>query len=275
MVFSIVFSIISAILSVYIYIASGFYQYIYLFFLPLIMFPLIYLLCFGVFIIIVFIWSLFIDKKKETKKVSKLYYWFVKETCFLLVQLSNTKLHITGLEKIDRKKRNLVISNHISNFDPIVSLVGLKLDPIICVSKPSNMKIPIAGAFIHKAGFIPIDRENDRNAAKSIIKATKFIQNNESSVYICPEGTRSKSLELLEFKAGAFKIATRSNAPIVVLAIKNSHKIVKNFPFKRTHVYIDVLEVINPEDYENKNTIEISEYCKSLILENQNKYKEN
>lgn len=71
-------------------------------------------------------------------------------------------------------------------------------------------------------------------------------------------------------KLVAFKIAYYSNSPIVVVSLLNTNKIAKDFPFKRTKVYLDVVDVIYPEDYKEKTTIEISEIVRNEIQEQLN-----
>lgn len=168
----------------------------------------------------------------------------------------------------------LFVSNHTSNFDQIVLLKILKQKPIICITKPENEKIPIMGAFIHKTGYIAIDRENNFNALSSILKGVRYLKSDLANMYVAPEGTRSKAGELLPFKAGAFKIATKAEAPIVVISLLNCNKIHKNFPFKRTHVYMDVINVIYSEEYETMNSVEISDFVRNEINTQLKKRKE-
>lgn len=236
--------------------------------------PLLYLVWFLVYLIILFIWSLFINKKKEINKPNKFYYWMCRQTSAQLVLLSNTKVHVTGLDKIPNDRRVLFVSNHTSNFDQIVLLKILKQKPIICITKPENEKIPIMGAFIHKTGYITIDRENNFNALSSILKGVRYLKSDLADMYVAPEGTRSKTGELLPFKAGAFKIATKAEAPIVVISLLNCNKIHKNFPFKRTHVYMDVINVIYSEEYETMNSVEISDFVRNEINTQLKKRKE-
>ena len=199
--------------------------------------------------------------------INKFYYWILRQTSTQLVLLSNTKVHVTGLDKIPNDKRVLFVSNHTSNFDQIVLLKVLKQKPIICITKPENEKIPIMGAFINKTGY-------NFNALSSILKGVIYLKNDLADMYVAPEGTRSKSGELLPFKAGAFKIATKAEAPIVVISLLNCNKIHKNFPFKRTHVYMDVINVIYSEEYETMNSVEISDFVRNEINTQLKKRKE-
>lgn len=82
--------------------------------------------------------------------------------CYLLTGYGWVRTHVRGLEKLPEPGRFLLVCNHRSMFDPAVIVRKLGKFNISFVSKPSNMKIPIFGAMGYGAGYLPIDRENDR-----------------------------------------------------------------------------------------------------------------
>ena len=113
-----------------------------------------------------------------------------------------------------------------------------------------------------------IDRENPRNAIKTINAASELIVNNEVSVAVYPEGTRSKTKELLPFHNGVFKIAQKSSVPIVILTIQGTENIYKNIPFKKTDVQMKFVSVISEEEVVSMSTSEIGEKVKTILLDN-------
>lgn len=270
MIFSIIFAILSVSIDALIIILTGIYSIWWADLLMVLALPIFYAAIFIVYLLILFIWSLFINKKKDYVNPNKFYYFILKQTCYLLVQFSNSKIYCTGLDKIPNDRKCLIVNNHTSNFDPICIMAALKQSPIICITKPENKKIPICGPFIHRNGFISIDRKSAMKALRSIMRAAKLVEEDKAHICISPEGTRSKTGELLPFKAGSFKTAYYSNSPIVVVSLLNTNKIAKDFPFKRTKVYLDVVDVIYPENYKEKTTIEISEIVRNEIQEQLN-----
>ena len=70
------------------------------------------------------------------------------------------------------------------------------------------------------------------------------------SIGVYPEGTRSKDCRLLPFHNGVFLIAEKTKAPVVVMALRGTEQIHKRCVFRRTHVYLDVLDVITPGELE-------------------------
>lgn len=104
--------------------------------------------------------------------------------------------------------------------------------------------MPIFGRIIRKCCFMAIDRENPKEALKAINRAAGLLKQNAVSIGVYPEGTRSKSGGLLPFHNGVLKIAQKAQVPIVILAIDGTERIAKNFPFWKSTVYLDVIDVI-------------------------------
>lgn len=107
--------------------------------------------------------------------------------------------------------------------------------------------MPIFGRIIRKCCFMAIDRENPKEALKAINRAAGLLKQNAVSIGVYPEGTRSKSGGLLPFHNGVLKIAQKAQVPIVILAIDGTERIAKNFPFWKSTVYLDVIDVIPAE----------------------------
>lgn len=231
-----------------------------------------YIVLFVLYLLILFIISLFIDLEKETTKRSVFFRVFMTQTVVML--LKNARVHIktSGLEKLDGLDRFLIVANHKSNFDPFISISVCPKAELAYICKPSIFKIPIVGGFVHKCFFIPIDRENNREALKTIKRASVLLQEKTASIGVYPEGTRNKDEGLLPFKNGAFKIATRVNAPIVIASTNATEKIAKNFPLKSTKVSFDILRVIYPEEYQSMKTKEIGDIAYNLISEKIKEY---
>ena len=114
---------------------------------------------------------------------------------------------------------------------------------------------------------MPINRENDREALKSILQAVDYLKRDLCSIAVYPEGTRTKTGRLLPFHAGTFKIAQKAKVPVVVAAIQGTENVRKNFPFRRTDVKLDILELIPAEEVTATNTQELSARCRNRIAE--------
>lgn len=231
-----------------------------------------YIVCFlglgAAYVIFFWLCSLFVDMKKPQDRVSPFWNWAVKTTMGLINAIFGVRIHLEGEELIPGGNW-LIVGNHLSGFDPIVTAWALRKHDIAFITKPSIMRIPIANKAIHKACFMPIDRDNDRQALKTIIRAASHLKNGVTNIGIYPEGTRSRDGKLGEFRNGAFKIAQRAGVPIVVAVIKNSEKIIPNFLRRRTDVYLKICRVISAEEVAGMKTNEIGEEArKCIMLEN-------
>ena len=212
--------------------------------------------------------TLFINPKKEYEKNSKFYRWLLNNYTWFAFVVLNVKLDVAGMEKVPENTRFLLVQNHYSNYDPIVTWYVFKQSTLAFVSKPENFKVPFFGKLISRCCFMPIDRENPRNAVKTVDKAAKLLKADEVSVGIYPEGTRNKSyVGLLPFHNSVYKIAQKANVPVVVVGISGAEKIHKNTPWKKTDVYLEVLQVLDAETVQSTRTNEIGEITSQKLLE--------
>lgn len=225
-------------------------------------------LLFWIFIIAV---SLTINFKKNYEKLSNFYYGVLNIGYKYLLSTARVKLFITGADKVP-DGAFLLVSNHLSRFDNMVHSAVLSKKKIIYISKPSNFKIPIARRFMKRNCYLPIDRENARNAIVTIRKAQEFIKNGEASVGIFPEGSRSKDFELHDFKPGSLRIAVKTGCPIVVASIWGTQNICRRFPFRSTKVYFDIVDVIYPD---KRKTVDLSDEIHSMLKSHLDEVKEN
>jgi len=233
---------------------------------------MILLYIFGILLGLVLLYVLFlgvcallVNPEKEYEKNSCFYRFLLDSATAAAMKLLRIHVHVSGMEKIPEDTKVLFVSNHRSNFDPIVTWYALKKWKIAFVSKPSNFKIPFFGRIIRKCCFLPIDRENPRRAIPTINRAAKLLQKQEVSIGIYPEGSRSKNCELLPFHNGVFKIAQKAEAPIVVLCMTGTEKIAKRTPLRRTDVYLDVLEVFSAQGIKETKTEMIGTAVRRLI----------
>ena len=172
---------------------------------------------------------------------------------------------ITGIEKLPKDRRFVYVSNHRSMFDPLVVMGALRAYNIAFISKPSNMDIPLGGRVAHAVGYLAIDRENDRNALRTILTAADYLKKDICNIGIYPEGTRSTTNELLPFHAGSLKIAQKAKVPIVVAAGHGTEKVRRFKLFSGTKVYLDILDVIPAETVCSMRTVDLTEHIRQMI----------
>ncbi len=207
--------------------------------------------------------TIFLPKKDPIDKPRN-FYGIIQFVCDWVTTFLRIKIDFKGMEKFPEEPFVLV-SNHISNFDPVVVLAKVKGRKIAFISKPSNFKIPIAGPYTHNAGFLAIDRQNAMKAMRTIKHASELVVSEQMIMGIYPEGTRSKTGELLEFKEGAFLLAKRAKAPVVVITTKGTNKIAKRMILRSTKVELEVIEIIDKETVQKLKLSELSVHVRESI----------
>ena len=170
-----------------------------------------------------------------------------------------------NLYKIDPKQSYVIVSNHQSLYDILVVYGWLPVD-FKWVMKIELRAIPFLGYACDRMGHIYIDRSNSQAALASINKAKDRIKNG-TSVFFFPEGQRSTTGELLEFKKGAFKFALDLKLPILPVSIVDTKKILPNltsalFPGK---VKMIIHDPIKTDNYNDGNITELIKKAKEEI----------
>jgi 1-acyl-sn-glycerol-3-phosphate acyltransferase len=140
--------------------------------------------------------------------------------CQKVVQ--HTRMHVTafGRENMKPGATYLVMSNHQSHYDVPVLFYVLGAN-LRMITKVELFKIPIFGEAIKQAGFIAIDRSNRTRALQSLEVAKGKLASGVH-VWIAPEGTRSKTGDLLPFKKGGFNLAIEADLPILPISIQGT-----------------------------------------------------
>ena len=230
------------------------------------------LLCLGFFLGLNLLYIIFwvivaqtVDDTKPIEKQKPIYRFGCASIAGWLCAWGGVDVRLSGTEKLPKEGRFLYICNHRAAFDPIVAANVLRDWNISYISKPSNLKIPFIGKLAYGAGFLPINRENDREALKTILLAADYMKKDFCSIGIYPEGTRSKTGELLPFHAGSFKVAQKANVPIAVAVTRGTELVGKNFPLRRTKASLEILELIPTEQVKAMSTQALAAHCRETM----------
>ena len=210
-------------------------------------------------VVIVSVWL--VDIKKPADRFAGYYRFLIKHTLPLVMKLVRVKVTVSGAEQVPDNRRMLFICNHQHDFDPVIMLSVFPDHELGFIGKKEIYeKMPLVGKMMHKLHSLPIDRENDREAAKTVIQAARLLKEEKASIGLFPEGYTNIHCDeelMLPFRNGAFKIAYRGDAPIVVCVIDNTRAIPKRLFLHRTEIAFQVLDVIQPEEFKDMNTTEL------------------
>lgn len=232
--------------------------------------PLIAVGCFLalllLFLLVVYISTLFVDMRKKQDKPSSYFRFLLNQFSVVTLTFAGVHVHTSGLDKVPRGSRFMLVCNHRFFIDPLIFYDAMPWADLAFIAKKEAFKIPIVSQVMHQVLCLPIDRDNDREALKTILKAIELLKQNKASIAVFPEGGTNRTGEmLLPFRNGAFKIAQKAQVPIVVCALTNSGAIKKNMFRRRTDVYLDVIDVLQPDDFCAEKTPEIGEQTRKIM----------
>jgi len=165
-----------------------------------------------------------------------------------------TRLEVSGIEGIEKRKAYIFMSNHLSIIDgPLLfMLIPQSLRVII---KKEAFRIPIIAQAMRQIGFIPVDRKRLKGGKESIDRASRMIREKGSSFLIFPEGTRSRDGELQPFKRGGFFLALDSQADIIPVTIKGTYEMMPkgSFFIKKGTVRVVFHPPVSAEGFHHQN----------------------
>jgi 1-acyl-sn-glycerol-3-phosphate acyltransferase len=153
------------------------------------------------------------------------YHWHAWVWSKIVLWLFGIKVSVVGMEHLGAGKHFIYVANHASMFD-IPAVMGNIPDEIRIVMKKELTRIPIFGWALKVGHYITIDRDNPKDAMKSLDRAAEKIRNG-ASVLLFAEGTRTTDGKLQPFKRGAFALAVKSGVPIIPVTINGTYRIMK------------------------------------------------
>lgn len=263
---SLVFSSIA--LSLLTYFLGGYNLNWVYFYVPILLAIAFFFALFALFVLGLYLSSFLIDVDKDHSP-SKAVISLVNEVAFLVCFLGRIKIRFAGGGKLNWNEPMMIATNHLSNIDFVALFARTKGHPIISVGKKEIIKMPIVGRYLAKAGFLFIKQNSLTEGPAIIEKGAGYLKDGLCSVTIAPEGTRNRRFPeplLLPFHPGSFALAKNSNRPIALLSFQNTNAVKSRFPFRSTRVYIDVVDVITPEQYATLSLAQIAENCHKKML---------
>jgi 1-acyl-sn-glycerol-3-phosphate acyltransferase len=139
--------------------------------------------------------------------------------------LAGIRVRVVGGESVDRRFAAVYAANHSSNVDPPAVFAALaKLHPNLrIVYKAELRRLPVLVRVFDAAGFVPIERGNPEQSLPALDRAADALRSG-ASFFVFPEGTRSRTGELLPFKKGVLLMAIRAQVPVVPVAVSGGRE---------------------------------------------------
>jgi 1-acyl-sn-glycerol-3-phosphate acyltransferase len=172
---------------------------------------------------------------------------------------------VKGKAHIDKNKTYVIISNHQSLLDILVAF--RIFFHFKWVSKVEIFRIPFIGWNMHLNNYIAL-RRGDKGSVQQMFDDCNKAISRGSSVFMFPEGTRSKNRELKSFKTGAFILAKDNHVPILPIAISGTREALPkhslNFHGKK-HIIVEILPEVSSEIVDRLSLEELSAKVHSVI----------
>lgn len=207
-----------------------------------------------------------VDVEKEPEGESPFYRRMTEILLESLLPILQVHIKKIGMEKVPAEGRFLLVCNHVNNSDPLLLLNCFEGREIGFIAKKEAKHMFVIGPILNKLQCSLINRENDREALKTILRCIKQLKEDKASIGVFPEGKISDDRKLHRFRPGVFKIAQKAQVPIVVCTLKNTNHVIDNLAkFKPSHVTMTVVETIPVEEITGIPTTEIAERIYQLM----------
>lgn len=167
-------------------------------------------------------------------------------------------------EMLNQRRPCIFISNHQSNVDAWTITANHPGDTIT-LGKIEILYIPFFGIMYYLLGHILINRKNKMGSVETLNNLSKQLLDRKLSIWILPEGTRSKGRGLMPFKKGPFHLAINSGLPIIPVAISSYHK---NLNFNKLHsgtVLFKALPLIETKGLTQEDVSSLAKKCHDLL----------
>jgi len=208
----------------------------------------------------------YIDPDKPRDKDNPYFRWMVMEFLQVILRVLPIRIRTRGLEKLPTDGRFLLVSNHLDNIDPAFFYYCFPKSQMAFVGKQETQSMFLVNKAMPMLLCPTINRENDREALKTILRCISLLKEDTVSIAVFPEGRINPYRKLAHFRPGVFKIAQKAKVPIVVCTIRNTHHVIKRLlKLKGSTVDVHLLDVIPAEALEGRTTVDIADQVYAMM----------
>ena len=201
-------------------------------------------------------------------RTGELQHWCARWWCRLVAWTIFARIHVHGVEHVQRGRPYVYMANHASLIDTPALFAYLPYQFRI-MAKKSLFNVPFMGWHLRTAGHFPIDHGNPRKIATSLRRVIDGVKGGRS-LAVFPEGKRTEDGQLQPFETGAFKIALKAGVPIVPVSIRGTFALLPRTSLAPRPGRVDVIisEPIDTTAYNEKTLNELIEKTRAAIASN-------
>ena len=196
---------------------------------------------------------------KNPSNVGIMARWFGR-----LHPLFGLKVEYRFPNSINKLNPAIYIGNHQNNYD-MVTISYMVRPRTVSVGKKSLIWVPFFGILYWITGNIFLDRENRTKAHSTMAQLAHRINEDNLSIWMFPEGTRSRGRGLLPFKTGAFHAAISAGVPIIPVVCSTTHNKINLNRWNNGIVICEMLDPIDVSGYSKDNVRDLATYCHDLM----------
>ncbi|MBX4180820.1 1-acylglycerol-3-phosphate O-acyltransferase [Sodalis sp. CWE] len=201
----------------------------------------------------------YLCKPKDPRHISVLGRWFGRMSFLFGLQVE-----VRWPKDIMLPNNCIYIANHQNTYD-IVTTSCVVQPRTILVGKKSLLWIPLFGLLYWLTGNLLIDRNNYTKTYNILTKVIKEVKKNNMSIWVFPEGTRSRGRGLLPFKVGAFYMAISAGVPIVPICVSNTSNKIRLNRWSNGLVIIEILPPVETIGYNKKQGRVLAAHCWNIM----------
>jgi 1-acyl-sn-glycerol-3-phosphate acyltransferase len=173
------------------------------------------------------------------------------------------KLELRIPEDAYSRGQHVYVANHQNSWD-LFTISSAVTPKVVSVGKKSLVWMPLFGQLYWLTGNILIDRANRSKAVGTIDQVVTSLKESDVSVWMFPEGTRSRGRGLLPFKTGAFHAAIGAGLPIIPIVCSSTGGVKLN-RWNNGHVIVEMLPPISTEDYDKSNVRQLANLAREQM----------
>ncbi len=158
----------------------------------------------------------------------------------------------------------IYIANHQNNYD-MVTASSIVQPPTVTVGKKSLVWIPFFGLLYWLTGNLLIDRNNRSRAHSTIAAVVDQFKKRRISIWMFPEGTRSRGRGLLPFKTGAFHAAIAAGVPVIPVCVSNTSNKIKLNRLNNGLVIVEMLPPIDTRNWGKDQVRDLAAHCREIM----------
>ena len=203
--------------------------------------------------------------EKGDEETDQFIFEFVRNWAQKRLKSTKCRIHVKGNENIPKDKTVLFVSNHQSNLDFLLLLAEINI-PVGFIAKVELEKIPLLRDWMRVINCLFMDRDDMRQQVKTIVEGINLLKKGKSLI-IFPEGTRTRDGNMMEFKAGSFKLATKSKVPIIPVTINGTFKALEgnNNKLKAGDIFLTFHEPIFVDKLTKEEQDNLNNYVRDIV----------